>query len=427
MNASEIPQDVWEEAQYDRGIRVDLGGTRHDSSTHRSKESLFPSSGEPPMKRAVRLLDECGAPTVFDLPIAIARFSIPVPQLTSARTAFLRAVLVLLIAIPTSTSADDSAVLVPQLTLTDLRPRAAIFHPTNNDIVLIVNDNGRIDILRIGDWENPIKELEIMAGARTAALSPTDDVIVSGGADGTVRLWNMRDGSAQGVVGHHAGEVVTVAFSPTGKYIASRAADHEVRLWNTKERRMVGEPIKGGKNVAGVLFEIDGIRMVSDDNDVTEYPREQEDANVIELENETEARWGLAYSSSVACAYGGRSAVSAAKNRLRLLDFDNGTIKDAVFAPEYKMTRVAFHPDAARFVSGDSEGRLHLWNTAHVTRVGAPFGGHTGPISSVAFSPDGTRIISASADNSLRLWHVEGWLAYRYTVASPAIHSTTRL
>ena len=344
---------------------------------------------------------------MFDLALARTRFSIPGPLSTQPCRGFLRAIMVFLITTPTPAPSDPNVVHIPQLTLTDLRPQVAVFHPRDNSRILVVNDVGRIDVFNIGDWANPTKEVEIWAGARAAAFSPNGELIVSGSADGTVRLWNAGNGAPQAILGLHDGAVMTVSFSPNGKYVASRARDHTVTLWDTKALKKVGDTMNGEQNVAGVLFGVDGARIVYKEGGVTTYTPNHVSSNAIESEDDHDVRWGLAYSRDVAVSYGGRRVVSTTNGDMTLFDSDDGTTRRVPIGPEYDMKRVAFHPDAEIFVLGDSEGRLHLWNAANPKEIGEPFAGHNGSISSVAFSPDGTRIISAGSDNALRLWHVE--------------------
>src|SRR6185312_9536339 len=69
------------------------------------------------------------------------------------------------------------------------------------------------------------------------AWSPDGKRIVSGGDDGSARVWDA--GTGQDLVlylGHH-GSVKQVAWSPDGKQIASASADQTVQLWDAATGR----------------------------------------------------------------------------------------------------------------------------------------------------------------------------------------------
>jgi WD40 repeat protein len=78
-------------------------------------------------------------------------------------------------------------------------------------------------------------------GAVTSAVYSWDGhLIVSGGRDTTLRVWNADSGRPIGgpMTGHTAA-VTDVAFGPAGGRIVSRSDDHTLRLWEPRARRLL--------------------------------------------------------------------------------------------------------------------------------------------------------------------------------------------
>ena len=69
--------------------------------------------------------------------------------------------------------------------------------------------------------------------------------------DGTVRLWNIENGSCISVLSRHRDSVYSVAFSPSGEYLASGSLAGQLYVWNVKD----GKPIKNFKG-KGDIFEV---------------------------------------------------------------------------------------------------------------------------------------------------------------------------
>ena len=64
-----------------------------------------------------------------------------------------------------------------------------------------------------------------------ADFSPNGRYILSSGADGTARLWNVQTGEEVRRFIGHSNQVREVAFSPDGKYILTASHDNTARLW----------------------------------------------------------------------------------------------------------------------------------------------------------------------------------------------------
>ena len=111
---------------------------------------------------------------------------------------------------------------------------------------------------------------EHVGPVRGVAFSPDSATLVSGGADGTVRLWNAADGTHKNtLLTEHVGEVFSVAFSPDGDMIASSGADGTVRLWDAADGTLKNTLIGHTGWVRSIAFSPEGQTIASASGDGT--------------------------------------------------------------------------------------------------------------------------------------------------------------
>ncbi|WP_300456732.1 hypothetical protein [Accumulibacter sp.] len=314
-------------------------------------------------------------------------------------------------------------------------------------IVVDIETEGTMlgQLLAFGDLERII---EADSQVNAVAFSPDGSRIVSGGGDGSVRLWDTNSGQPIGQPFRgHQGRVDSVAFNRAGTRIVSGSQDRTVRLWDAQTGGPLGEPMLGHEDwVSSVAFNHDGRRIVSASVDgtlrlwdaetgqpigrpmtghadiwVTSAAFDQRGQRIVSggvdgtirlwdattlrpigapMSGHQDSVLGVAFSGD------GSRVVSASEDgTLRLWDADTGRpVGEPMTGHERGVRSVAFDSQDARIVSGSSDRTLRLWDARTGQAIGAPLRGHLGQVRGVAFSSDGKRVVSASDDGSLRLW-----------------------
>jgi tetratricopeptide (TPR) repeat protein len=274
------------------------------------------------------------------------------------------------------------------------------------------------------------------------AFSPDDQRALTGGADGTARLWSTSDGRLLGQPLRHGGAIEVVAFSPDGKAVLTASVDGTVRLWDSANGQLRGEPLRHGAAIKAVAFSPDGQMVLTGGTDGA--------ARLWEADSGRPRGEPLRHEGwvrVVAFSPDGKSVLTGADAMARLWEADSGRpfgqtlwhgngVRAAAFSPDGKtvltgsadttarlwdatngrprggllrhtgvVTVVAFSPDGQTALTGCTDLRARLWDVATGRLVGEPLR-HQGKINAVAWSPDGKMILTGSDDTTARLWRI---------------------
>ena len=261
------------------------------------------------------------------------------------------------------------------------------------------------------------------------ALPDGTPVIISGGGDGTVRVWRLADGAPVGqpLRGHDGGvRAVAVGALPDGTpVIISGGADATVRVWRLADGTPVGQPLTGHDGPAAAV----AVGALPDGTPVIISGSGYAGG----YSGSTVRVWRLADGTPVGQPLTGHDGEVAAVAVGELPDgtpvivsgggYGDGTVRvwrladgTPVGQPltghdgEVRAVAVGALPDGTPvIISGGDDATVRVWRLADGTPVGQPLTGHDGEVAAVAVGalPDGTPvIISGGADATVRVWRL---------------------
>lgn len=104
------------------------------------------------------------------------------------------------------------------------------------------------------DFVNHDQEIYTVKWSPTGPGSPNPSkmpLLATASFDGSIRLWNIKDGSCFGYFNQHRDSVYSVAFSPSGDYLASGSLAGQMYIWDVAAAQYV-KSYKG----KGDIFEV---------------------------------------------------------------------------------------------------------------------------------------------------------------------------
>ena len=293
--------------------------------------------------------------------------------------------------------------------------------PDGIPVIISGGDDGTVRVWRLADG-TPVGEplrghtgraVEVAVGALPDGIP----VIISGGDDGTVRVWRLADGTPVGEpLRGHTGQVrVAVGALPEGApVIISADRDGTVRVWRLADGTPVGEPLRGHTGpveavAVGALPDGTPVIISASDDETVRVWRLADGTPVGEpLRGHTGAVWGVAVGAlpdgtPVIISSGGDDGT------VRVWRLADGTPVGEPLRGHTGHTggvgavAVGALPDGTPVIisSGGDDGTVRVWRLADGTPVGEPLRGHTGAVRGVAAGalPDGTPVIISSGDD----------------------------
>ncbi|MBE9034388.1 nSTAND1 domain-containing NTPase [aff. Roholtiella sp. LEGE 12411] len=256
----------------------------------------------------------------------------------------------------------------------------------------------------------------------SVAISADGQTIVSGGRDGTVRLWNRQGFPLAEPLRGHKGYVRSVAISADGQTIVSGGSDGTVRLWN-HQGLLLAKSLRGHEHVVSfVAISADGQTIVSGGSGGTVRLWNHQGLLLAELLLDYQ---GLV--NSVAISADGQTIISGGSDgTVQLWNHQGLPLAKPLRGHKGSVNSVAISANGQTIISGGSDGTVQLWNHQGLP-LAKPLRGHKGSVNSVAISADGQTIISGGSDGAVRLWNHQGFplaeplLDYRGLVKSAAI------
>ncbi|MEX1025576.1 MAG: WD40 repeat domain-containing protein [Planctomycetota bacterium] len=259
-----------------------------------------------------------------------------------------------------------------------------------------------LDEVRGGGWE--LEHLALRLGRELRELSGHEllvndldlagQVVVSAGADGTVRVFDLEGDETLAVLRADGESFVSVAIAADGWTVAAGDEAGRVALWDLRSAALLGNFEVGAGPVRDVALDATGARVATAGSD-----------GVVGLWSRTGerlARWAGHDGEVNGVALAGDRVLSGA---------DDGTVRawrvgrrDAeavLLGHEGWIRAVALVGDLAASASDDGTVRVFDLTTGATSSV---LEGHTEAVLDVRFLADGHRLLTASDDATIRLW-----------------------
>ncbi len=154
-------------------------------------------------------------------------------------------------------------------------------------------------------------------------ISKDSSILISGGKDSLVVIWNLLNGGVLKILDYHKGIVTSVKISPDKRLIASGSTDNKVIIYDLIDEKIVYTFSDHKDDITAVDF--------SPNNSII--------------------------------------ASSGADNNINLYDLENGKLITTLTEHKDWVRDVSFSPDSSRLISCGDDSKIIIWEIANLDNI----------------------------------------------------------
>lgn len=271
--------------------------------------------------------------------------------------------------------------------------------------IVVALDNAKIHVFNTEGNNQKTLQGHVMG---VWAMVPWDDILVSGGCDRDVRVWNMVTGESIHTLRGHTSTVRCLKMSDSETAI-SGSRDTTLRVWDIKKG--VCKNVLVGHQASVRCVEIKGDIVVSGSYDTTARVWSISEGRCLRvLSGHFSQIYAIAFD-------GARVATGSLDTSVRIWDPTNGTCQAILQGHTSLVGQLQMRGNT--LVTGGSDGSVRVWSLekmAPIHRLAA----HDNSVTSLQF--DDTRVVSGGSDGRVKVWDLKtGQLVRELTAPADAV------
>ncbi len=251
----------------------------------------------------------------------------------------------------------ETKTLVKKVTSTPVRASGLLFSK-NSRVLYVVSLAGTLTVYQSDGVERSSHKLDI-AEITTAALSPNEKYLALGSTTtGPIQLWDLTTQQSKGFLKGHPGVVSGVCFSADSKSVYSCSLDNSIRIWDVEKLSETKKIQIGGLSPVKITVNKSGTSIITS------------------------------------------SASDYSYSEIRITNPRTGELIQSYWAHFGEVLNFQTFNNGVQLFSGDSKGRLRLWNLVDAP---ATLSADVGPFSNRFSTIDGETVIGRTSENQVRV------------------------
>ncbi|KII87874.1 hypothetical protein PLICRDRAFT_42397 [Plicaturopsis crispa FD-325 SS-3] len=261
--------------------------------------------------------------------------------------------------------------------------------------IVSLSISGDLNIFDRRSGDKPARIINGPQKAITAAVPLDKGTFLAGTADGRVLSFTAATGEASTLGGESHSNLVSGLASLSGKAFSVGFDD---RIREIDGSAFTPASVSAKSQPKSIAVSADETVFVAEAASVEAVRSNQ---SVFELRPK--------FSPSSVAATGSLVAVGGEDNKVHLYKWDGKSLQESSVLEGNKgvVSALAFSPDGSYLASGDSSGRIVLFDAKELKPITSRWSFHSARINSLHFTPDSQHCASGSLDTHVYIWSIQ--------------------
>jgi cilia- and flagella-associated protein 52 len=277
---------------------------------------------------------------------------------------------------------------------------AVAYAPNVSEKFVTASADGTLRIWDASDYTVSVKCF-VGDGGQPSCIALFLDAMISGWTDGKIRCHSATNGEwLWQIPNAHRGGVTALVLSSNQRFVISGGAEGEVRVWELRSRELVSHLKEHTMSVTGIALFDDDVHALTCSRDRSflcwDLRREKR------ISNHTQRMGGM---NGIALSRDQTQVMTVGQER-KITYWDLREANPVQVADHDGEARCIAVSHTGQFVAtGGNDQLVRLWDYATGKKIMDGVG-HSGAVRSVAFSPDDRQLISVGEDGCIFVWNV---------------------